>query len=60
MSPKYGLGYIEQCDTVIPESRFSNPLPKNMKKPAIEEMMKYFTVMTGCPKGQFPEDGLRK
>jgi hypothetical protein len=53
--PPYGLGYIEQCDSVIPKSRFSNNLPKNMKKPVIEEMMRYFTVMTRCPKGQFPE-----
>jgi hypothetical protein len=28
-SPKYGLGYIEQCDVTIPECRFSNPLPKS-------------------------------
>jgi hypothetical protein len=27
-SPKYGLGYIEQCDVTIPECRFTNPLPK--------------------------------
>jgi hypothetical protein len=30
-SPKYGLGYIEQCDVAIPECRFTNPLPKNIK-----------------------------
>jgi len=36
-SPKYGLGYIEQCDAVIPECRFTNPLPKNMTRPSIEE-----------------------
>jgi hypothetical protein len=31
-----------------------------MTKPAIEEIMKYLTVMTGCPKGQFPEDWIKK
>jgi hypothetical protein len=59
-SSKYGLGYIEQCDVAIPESRFSNPLPKTLPKPAIEEIYKYMTVIAGCPKGQFPEDWIKK
>jgi len=59
-SPKYGLGYIEQCDSVIPECRFFNTLPPNMKKPSVEEIMKYLTIMTGCPKGWFPEEWIKK
>lgn len=48
-TPKYGLGYIEQCDTVIPECRLKNPLPSSMTRPFIEEIMKYLAVFTGCP-----------
>jgi hypothetical protein len=59
-SPKYGLGYIEQCDVTIPPCRFSNPLPKSITRPAIEEIMKYLTVMTGCQKGEFPEAWIKK
>jgi hypothetical protein len=53
-SPKYGLGYVEQCNSVIPPSRFSNPLPPSMTRPATEEILKYLTVIHGCPKNQFP------
>lgn len=59
-APKYGLGYVEQCDTVIPECRFSNSLPHNMKRPAIEEIMKYLTIIHGCPKNQFPDEWIKK
>jgi hypothetical protein len=59
-SPKYGLGYIEQCDTVIPECRFSNPLPSKYKRPSVEEIQKYLTVMTGCEKGSLPEEWIKK
>jgi hypothetical protein len=31
-----------------------------MTRPAIEEIMKYLTVMTGCQKGEFPEDWIKK
>jgi hypothetical protein len=59
-SPRYGLGYIEQCDTIIPECRFSNPLPTHIKRPSVEEILKYFTVMTGCTKGSLPEEWIKK
>jgi hypothetical protein len=31
-----------------------------MKRPAIEEIMKYLTVIHGCPKNQFPEEWIKK
>jgi hypothetical protein len=37
-TPKYGLGYIKQCDQFIPDCRFSNTLPKNMQRPSIDEI----------------------
>jgi hypothetical protein len=59
-SPKYGLGYVEQCNSVIPPSRFSNPLPPSMTRPATDEILKYLTVIHGCPKNQFPEEWIKK
>jgi hypothetical protein len=59
-SPRYGLGYIEQCDVTIPECRFTNPLPKTITKPAVEEILKYLTVISGCKKGTFPEEWIKK
>ena len=36
--PKYGLGYIEQANIVIPNYHFNNPLPSDIQKPSIPEM----------------------
>lgn len=47
-TPRYGLGYIEQCDKVIPDCRFSNPLPSDIQRPSVEEIHKFHTVMKGC------------
>ena len=32
--PRYGLGYLEQLDSLIPNSRFENPTPPDCKKPS--------------------------
>jgi hypothetical protein len=29
-SPKYGLGYVEQCEKVIPTCIFDNPIPSSL------------------------------
>ena len=48
--PCYGLGYLEQLDEIIPQSRFDNFVPSNCKKPSKPEMHKFFSVMEGCNK----------
>ena len=45
--PKYGLGYLEQMDYLIPQSRFCS-LPEDCKKPSVTEIHKLFTLMNGC------------
>jgi hypothetical protein len=59
-SPKYGLGYVEQCNSAIPPSRFTNPLPSNMSRPTTDEILKYLTVIHGCPINQFPDEWIKK
>ena len=59
-TPKYGLGYIEQCDQVIPDCRFSNPLSENMQRPSIDEIHKFHSVIKGCPKGSIEEAWIKK
>lgn len=59
-SLKYGLGYIGQTDVSIPECRFINPLPKNLSRPAVEEILKYLTIITGCKKREFPEEWIKR
>jgi tetrahydromethanopterin S-methyltransferase subunit G len=38
----------------------SNPLPESMTKPSIEEIMKYLTIITGCKRGEFTEQWIKK
>ena len=52
---KYGLGYTEQCDQVIPDCRFTNPLPESIKRPSIDEIHKFHSVMSTCAKGSIEE-----
>ena len=59
-TPKYGLGYVEQCDTTIPDCRFTNPLPSDIQRPTIDEIHKFHTVMKGCQKGSIPEEWIKK
>ena len=47
--PRYGLGYLEQLNELIPESIFG-VLPEDYKKPSVTEMQKLFTLMDGCKK----------
>ena len=54
--PKYGLGYIEQANTVISDCYFNNPLPPDIQKPSILEMHKLFTLMKGCKKWKVDKD----
>ena len=35
-TPRYGLGYIEQCDQIIPDCRFSNPLHSDIQRPTVD------------------------
>lgn len=46
----YGLGYLEQLDEIIPQSRFDNFVPSNCKKSSKPKMHKFFLVMEGCSK----------
>jgi hypothetical protein len=59
-TPKYGLGYTEQCDTVIPDCRFTNPLPKDIQRPSVDEIHKFHTVMKGCQKGSIPDEWIKR
>jgi hypothetical protein len=59
-TPRYGLGYIEQCDKVIRDCRFSNPLPSDISRPSVEEMHKFHIVMRGCQKGSINEDWIKR
>ena len=58
--PKYGLGYIEQANTVIPDCRFNNPLSADIQKPSIPEMHKFFTLIKGCKKWQVDKDWMKR
>jgi hypothetical protein len=49
-SPKYGLGYIEQCDKIIPAADLIIPYP-HPSKTTISEIHKFHSIMMGCPKG---------
>jgi len=57
---RYGLGYTEQCDQVILDCRFNNPLPPSIQKPSIEEIHKFHSVMMGCPKNTIKETWIKK
>jgi len=35
-------------------------LPTNLKRPSVEEILKYLTVITGCKKGSLPEEWIKK
>ena len=58
-TPKYGLGYIEQCDQVIPDCRFFNPLPSDMQRPSVDEIHQFHSVMKGCQKGSIEESWIK-
>ena len=60
VTPKYGLGYTEQCDIVILDCRFTNPLPKGIQIPFVDEIHKFHTVMKGCQKGSIPKEWIKK
>lgn len=47
--PRYGLGYLEKANGLIPDCRFGS-VPDDCKKPTIMEMHKLFTLMDGCLK----------
>lgn len=49
--PRYGLGYLEQANSLIPECRF-HPVPSDCKKPIVMEMHKFFSLMDGCLKSE--------
>lgn len=36
--PKYGLGYLERLDSLIPSSMFQSHIPIDCKNPSIPEM----------------------
>jgi hypothetical protein len=59
-TPKYGLGYIEQCDQVIPDFRFTNPLPESINRPSIDEIHKFHSIMKGCPRESIEEVWIKK
>ena len=59
-TPKYGLGYIEQCDQVIPDCRFNNPLPPSIQRPTITKIHKFHSIMMGCPKATIEEAWIKK
>ncbi len=58
--PKYGLGYLEQMDDLIPSCRFQNPLPNDCKKPSKPEMYKSFTIMEGYPKHKVDAEWMKR
>ena len=58
--PKYGLGYIEQANTVILDCRFNNPLPADIQNPYIHEMHKFFTLIKGCKKRQVDKNWMKR
>ena len=43
--PKYGLGYLEHTDDLIPSYWLQDPVPNDFKKPSKREMYKFFTIM---------------
>lgn len=47
--PRYGLGYLEQMNDLIPPSRLC-PALDDCKKPPVPEMHKFFTLMDGYKK----------
>jgi hypothetical protein len=59
-TPRYGLGYIEQCDQIIPDCRFSNPLPSDIQRPTVDEIHKFHSIMRGCQKGSINEKWIKK
>jgi len=59
-TPKYGLGYIKQCDQVIPNCRFNNPLPPSIQRLTITEMHKFHSIMMECPKAIIEEAWIKK
>lgn len=46
----YGLGYLDQLDEIIPQSRFNNFVPSDCKKHLKPKMHKLFSIMEGCKK----------
>ena len=58
-SPKYGLGYLEEKDRLIPECRFKD-LPKDCKRPSVPEIHKFYTLMDGCSKHQIPASWMKQ
>lgn len=51
-TPKYGLGYIGQANSIILDYHFNNPLSEGIQKPYIPKMHKLFSLMKGCDKWQ--------
>ena len=58
--PKYVLGYLEQMDNLIPQSRFNNFVPDDCKKPSKPEMYKLFSIMGGCEKYKIDTQWIKK
>ena len=56
--PRYGLGYLEQANCLIPDCRFC-PVPADCKKPAVMEMHKFFSLMDGCVKSEINEKSMK-
>ena len=59
-TPRYGLGYIEQCDQVIPDYLINNLLPPSLQRPSIEEIHKFHSIMMGCSKNTIEEAWIKK
>lgn len=47
-TPRYGLGYIEQIDAIIPSCRFENSLATGLQKPSVPDMHKFFSLVNVC------------
>lgn len=58
--PKYGLGYLEKMDDIIPSCRFQKPVPTDYKKASKPEIYKLFTIMEGCPKHKVDTEWMKK
>lgn len=54
---QYGLGYLEQLDSIIPSSRFQNFVPSDCKKPSKVEMYKFSLLWMDAQRTKFMPNG---
>lgn len=58
-TPKYGLGYEERANRLIPACRFKD-LPPDVKKPSVPEIHKFITLMDGCSRTLIPYNWMKR